>query len=109
MCTFPVPYRMPHAHSHPHATTPPTAPHPGLLPAASADTAPACFTIPTPSPPLPSCVQPHTHDYCGIGGNSNPVDSCVSGCKGSGGLPSCSARTPYFNGGSGTIMSYWCA
>ena len=54
-------------------------------------------------------MQPHTHDYCGIGGNSNPVDSCVSGCKGSGGLPSCSARTPYFNGGSGTIMSYWCA
>lgn len=50
--------------------------------------------------------SPHTHDYCNIGGDPAPVDSCVKGCRAGGSLPTCSAPTPYFNGGAGTIMSY---
>ena len=51
--------------------------------------------------------SPHTHDYCGIGGSSQPIDRCYQGCAGAAqGLPSCSSPTPYFNGGAGTIMSY---
>lgn len=52
-------------------------------------------------------ASPHTHDYCNIGGSSQPVDRCFSGCAGSGqGLPSCSSPPPHFDGGAGTIMSY---
>lgn len=52
-------------------------------------------------------ASPHTQDYCNIGGSSQPVDRCFSGCAGSGqGLPSCSSPPPHFDGGAGTIMSY---
>jgi hypothetical protein len=45
--------------------------------------------------------SPHTHDYCNVGGNANPVDRCASGCAGGAqGLPGPSGQ------GSGTIMSY---
>jgi hypothetical protein len=51
--------------------------------------------------------SPHTHDYCGYGGSSEPIDRCYQGCAGAAqGLPSCSSPTPFFNGGAGTIMSY---
>lgn len=51
--------------------------------------------------------SPHTHDYCNIGGSSQPIDRCYQGCAGAAqGLPSCSSPTPFFNGGAGTIMSY---
>ncbi|MGH7336648.1 MAG: M12 family metallo-peptidase, partial [Myxococcota bacterium] len=51
--------------------------------------------------------SPHTHDYCNVGGSSQPIDRCYQGCAGAGqGLPSCSGPTPFFNGGKGTIMSY---
>jgi hypothetical protein len=51
--------------------------------------------------------SPHTHDYCNIGGSSQPIDRCYQGCAGGAqGLPSCSAPTPHFDGGAGIIMSY---
>jgi uncharacterized repeat protein (TIGR02543 family) len=53
----------------------------------------------------------HTHDYQGIGGDANPVDSCMlggpNGPYSTGHLPglsSLSGGTP--GGGNGTIMSY---
>jgi hypothetical protein len=53
----------------------------------------------------------HTHDYQGIGGDANPVDSCMlggpNGPYSTGylpGLSSLSGGTP--GGGNGTIMSY---
>lgn len=53
--------------------------------------------------------SPHSHDYCGIGGSSQPIDQCWSSSScgtPQTGLPSCSSPTPFFNGGPGTIMSY---
>jgi hypothetical protein len=51
--------------------------------------------------------SPHTHDYCNIGGSTQPIDRCWTGCAGGAvGLPSCSSPPPSFNGGAGTIMSY---
>ncbi|KAI7842084.1 hypothetical protein COHA_004279 [Chlorella ohadii] len=51
--------------------------------------------------------SPHTHDFCGIGGNSEPVDRCYGGCRGGAqGLPKCTSTTPFFSGGAGTLMSY---
>ncbi len=52
--------------------------------------------------------SPHTHDYCGIGGSSLPIDNCWTGCQAGAttGLPSCSSPPPFFSGGAGTIMSY---
>ena len=44
----------------------------------------------------------HTHDYQGIGNNSNPVDACTSGYLP--GINALSGGTP--NTGNGTIMSY---
>ncbi len=72
-----------------------------------------CPPIPLP-PHLPtlqtlsasSLSQPHTHDFCGIGGNSEPVDRCYGGCRGGAqGLPKCTSTTPFFSGGAGTLMS----
>ncbi|KAI3431729.1 hypothetical protein D9Q98_004771 [Chlorella vulgaris] len=50
----------------------------------------------------------HSHDYCGIGGNKQPVDRCASSntCGAAMGLPSCSSPSPLWNGGAGTLMSY---
>ncbi len=50
----------------------------------------------------------HTHDYCNIGGNANPVDRCYSGCAGgSTGLPGVNSLSGGSSGqGNGTIMSY---
>ena len=51
--------------------------------------------------------SPHTQQYCGLGGSSEPIDRCDDGCAGPGtGLPSCSSSPPFFDGGAGTIMSY---
>jgi hypothetical protein len=53
--------------------------------------------------------SPHTHDYCGIGGNSQPVDECIpsgwgQACTGvSGQRP---AGCPGAGNACGTIMSY---
>ena len=46
--------------------------------------------------------SPHTHDYEGIGNNSNPVDACTNGNLP--GLNSLTGGTP--GAGNGTIMSY---
>jgi hypothetical protein len=46
--------------------------------------------------------SPHTHDYCNIGGNAEPVDRCYSSsCSNGDGYPC----NPNFSG-CGTIMSY---
>jgi hypothetical protein len=53
--------------------------------------------------------SPHSQDYCGLGGSNHPIDRCypsAAGCGAATGLPSCSAPTPHFSGGAGTIMSY---
>ena len=54
--------------------------------------------------------SPHSHDYCGYGGSSQPIDQCWDGCLGdtANALPSCSATPAAFRSGSGagTIMSY---
>lgn len=52
--------------------------------------------------------SPHSHDYCGIGGSTQPIDRCYDSqtCGAATGLPSCSSPTPHFSGGAGTIMSY---
>jgi len=55
--------------------------------------------------------SPHTHDYCNIGGSSQPIDTCYAGCLSPAppnSLPSCTSPTPYFTsgGGAGTLMSY---
>jgi hypothetical protein len=56
--------------------------------------------------------SPHTQGYCGIGGNSNPVDLCYSGeddysGMSSLGLPGIGSLTGGTAGaGNGTIMSY---
>lgn len=65
-----------------------------------------CLSV-HPSSLIRSCPpQPHTHDFCGIGGSSEPVDRCYSGCRGGGqGLPRCTSTSPFFSGGAGTIMS----
>ena len=74
---------------------------------------------PAPSTHL-SNPQPHTHDMCDIGGDATTVDNCyktAASCSQAGVtfngnvgvLPTCTAVTPHFNNGSGTIMSYWCA
>lgn len=51
----------------------------------------------------------HTHDYCGIGGNSNPVDLCYTstGCGSQIGLPGENSLSGGTTAESpGTIMSY---
>jgi hypothetical protein len=50
----------------------------------------------------------HTHDYCNVGGSAEAIDRCYvsNTCGAATGLPSCSSPSPFFNGGSGTIMSY---
>lgn len=55
--------------------------------------------------------SPHTHDYCNIGGSTQPIDNCYDGCQvvEPNVLPSCTADpiTAYHSGGGkGTIMSY---
>jgi len=54
--------------------------------------------------------SPHSHDYCNVSGNPNPIDRCWAGCQSKTGLPSCSSPTPMFHNsnqqGEGTIMSY---
>ncbi|KAL4439963.1 hypothetical protein ABPG75_002964 [Micractinium tetrahymenae] len=53
--------------------------------------------------------SPHSHDYCNIGGVASAVDGCYqsTACNtAAAGLPSCTAPTPYWDGGAGTIMSY---
>ncbi len=55
--------------------------------------------------------SPHTQDYCGIGGVDAPIDLCwdsAASCGAATSLPSCTAPTPHFNGGAGTIMSCEC-
>jgi len=53
--------------------------------------------------------SPHTHDYCNIGGNPQPIDECIpsnwgQSCQGvSGQLP---ANCPGNGNACGTIMSY---
>lgn len=49
----------------------------------------------------------HTHEYCGIGGEPDPVDRCTDSCAGPAtGLPSCTEEPTAFGGGPGTLMSY---
>ncbi len=53
--------------------------------------------------------SPHTHDYCNIGGNSNPVDLCYtsSTCGSALGLPGVGSLTGGTAGNrNGTFMSY---
>ncbi|HVT58966.1 MAG TPA: M12 family metallo-peptidase [Thermoanaerobaculia bacterium] len=55
--------------------------------------------------------SPHSQAYCNIGGSSEPIDRCsdkdlCTTATGPPALPSCSSKTPLFNGGPGTIMSY---
>jgi hypothetical protein len=56
--------------------------------------------------------SPHTHGYCNVGGNANPVDLCSAGeydCSGmaASGLPGVGSLTGGTAGtGNGTIMSY---